>query len=75
MRASWARLEGLIDADRHRHVAELLGIQEKEATWWRDACVLYFQGFSGRPLPAGCEIPAQSLEELKSIRHHHVPGI
>jgi alpha-glucuronidase len=75
MRASWDSLEGLIDADRQGHVAALLRVQEKEATWWRDACLLYFQTFSKRPFPAGCDAAARTLEEYMSIRHHHVPGI
>jgi alpha-glucuronidase len=75
MRASWASLEGLIDPGRHAHVGALLRIQEKEAEWWRDACVLYFQTFSRRPLPAGYEVPARTLDEYIAIRHHHVPGI
>jgi alpha-glucuronidase len=75
MRASWEALGGLTDMARHRHVAELLRVQEHEAEWWRDACVLYFQTFSKRPLPTGVERPPQSLVELMRVRHHHVPGI
>jgi alpha-glucuronidase len=75
MRASWEALGELTDPARHRHVAELLRVQEKEAEWWRDACVLYFQTFSKRPRPLGVEPPARTLEDLMRVRHHHVPGI
>jgi alpha-glucuronidase len=75
MRAAWQSLEGLVDAGRHDHVGALLRIQEREAAWWRDACVLYFQTFSRRPIPAGVEPPAGALEELRKIHHHYVPGI
>jgi alpha-glucuronidase len=75
MRATWEALGGLTDAARHRHVGDLLRVQEHEAEWWRDACVLYFQTFSKRPLPPEAERPARSLEDLMRVRHHHVPGI
>jgi alpha-glucuronidase len=75
MRASWDSIEGLIDEGRQRHVQALLRIQENEARWWRDACVLYFQTFSKRPLPVGHEPPERALDDYMRIRHHHVPGI
>jgi alpha-glucuronidase len=75
MRGSWSSIEGLVDGARHRHVAALLRIQEHEAKWWCDACLLYFQTFSRRPFPTGSEPPAHTLDEYRRIRHHHVPGI
>ncbi|OHE88509.1 MAG: hypothetical protein A3G75_09580 [Verrucomicrobia bacterium RIFCSPLOWO2_12_FULL_64_8] len=71
---SWAALEDAIDAERFSHVRVLLARQEREARWWRDACVVYFQTFSQRPLPAGVEPPEHPLEFYKSIRLQHVPG-
>ncbi|HEV3469471.1 MAG TPA: alpha-glucuronidase family glycosyl hydrolase [Pyrinomonadaceae bacterium] len=62
-RRSWDALAGVIDAERHAEVAKKLAIQERDAVWWRDACLLYFQTFSKRPLPAGVERPRKSLEE------------
>jgi alpha-glucuronidase len=53
----------------------LLAIQEKEARWWRDACLAYFQTFSRRPLPDGVQAPALTLEQYRAIRHRFVPGI
>jgi len=73
-RRTWAGLEGRIDAERHSHVAALLGIQEKEAVRWRDACLLYFQLFSKRPLPAGVEPSQLSLEEHKRHQLRFAPG-
>jgi alpha-glucuronidase len=46
----------------------MLSIQLKEAVWWRDACVLYFQSFSQRPIPEELEKPAHSLEYYRSIK-------
>lgn len=65
-RKEWDALSGAIDAERHGEVAQKLAIQERDAVWWRDACLLYFQTFSKRPLPAGVEKPAKTLEEYKA---------
>ena len=64
-RKEWANLAKSIDPERHKEVAQKLEIQERDAIWWRDACLLYFQGFSKRPLPAGVEKPAHTLETYK----------
>jgi len=65
-RKDWDALSGVIDAQRHAEVAKKLAIQERDAIWWRDACLLYFQTFSKRPLPEGVEKPAKTLEEYKA---------
>ena len=75
MRETWSDLAAYVDLERFEHVAELLAIQEKEARWWRDACLLYFQTFSKRPFPADIEQPQGSLADLMRIHHSHVPGI
>lgn len=65
-RNDWNALSGVIDAERHAAVAKKLAIQERDAVYWRDACLLYFQTFSKRPLPAGVEKPAKTLDEYKA---------
>ena len=65
-RKKWDSLTNVIDPERHEAVSRKLEIQERDAVWWRDACLLYFQGFSQRPLPAGVEKPAHTLEEYKT---------
>jgi alpha-glucuronidase len=65
-RRDWAALSGVIDAERHAAVAKKLELQERDAVHWRDACLLYFQTFSRRPLPAGVEKPAKTLEGYKA---------
>jgi alpha-glucuronidase len=75
MQAAWAGLARFVDPERFEQVRVFLAIQEQEARWWRDACVLYFQTFSGRPLPAGYEKPAHDLEFYESIDKRYVPGI
>jgi alpha-glucuronidase len=75
MQQKWDSLESYIDAERFSHVKALLIIQEKEAVWWRDACILYFQQFSRMPVPAELEQPKHTLEYYMNIRHYYVPGI
>ena len=57
MQQSWNALEGKIDPDRFVQVKSLLNIQHNEAILWRNSCVLYFQTFSGKEIPAGLERP------------------
>jgi alpha-glucuronidase len=64
-RRDWDTLAGVIDRERHEAVAKKLAIQERDAIWWRDSCLLYFQTFSNRPLPEGVERPQKSLGEYK----------
>ena len=71
----WSSLEGKIDEERFEHVSTFLKIQAKEAVWWRNACLLYFQTFSGRPIPAGYEKPDRTLEYYKSLKFPYAPGI
>jgi alpha-glucuronidase len=65
-RKDWDSLSGVIDPERHAAVRRKLEIQERDAVAWRDACLLYFQTFSKRPLPAGVEPPRKTLEEYKA---------
>ena len=65
-RKEWDSLAGMIDAERHAAVAQKLVIQERDAIHWRDACLLYFQTFSKRPLPRGVEQPRKTLDEYKA---------
>lgn len=74
MRSAWAGLKGLIDEERHAQVAAFLAIQEKEAKWWRDACLAYFQTVSGLPFPEGYDPPARSLDYYKSLSFPYAPG-
>ena len=74
MQRTWAGLSGKVDADRHSQVAAFLRIQEKEAKWWRDASIAYFQSVSKRPLPAGAAPPQHGLDYYKSLDFPHAPG-
>jgi alpha-glucuronidase len=75
MQETWRMVEGEIDEQRYEQVRDFLAIQRKEAEWWRDSSLLYFQSFSGKPLPAGVEKPAHSLEHYMETEHPYAPGI
>jgi alpha-glucuronidase len=67
MQRLWDSVEGLVDRYRFEQVKALLRVQERDAIRWRDSCVLYFQTFSGQPIPDGYEKPAHSLEHYRSL--------
>ena len=75
MQHTWNRLQKYIDPQRFEQVRQLMGVQEKEAVWWRNACLLYFQTYSRMPIPAGYEQPDQTLEYYMSLRFPYAPGI
>ncbi len=66
-RKNWDNLKDVIDPERHRAIAKKLAIQERDAVWWKDACLSYFQTFSKLPLPDGVEKPQRTLEDYKKI--------
>ncbi|MDP5202280.1 alpha-glucuronidase family glycosyl hydrolase [Flavobacterium sp. DG2-3] len=74
MQNVWKKTEKYVDAERFHEIEMLLQIQYKEAKWWRDACLLYFQQFSGKELPAGVEKPTQTLGNFKSLKFPYAPG-
>ncbi|UNK51187.1 alpha-glucuronidase [Lysobacter sp. S4-A87] len=74
MEQTWQGLGGRIDAERHAQIATFLSIQEKEAQWWRDASIAYFQTFSQRPLPEGQAAPAHPLEYYEALSFPFAPG-
>ncbi|MEI2272988.1 alpha-glucuronidase [Sphingobacterium sp. ML3W] len=71
----WDCMEKYIDQSRFHAVQSKLRIQARDAIWWKDACLQYFQLFSGQPIPYELERPVHDLEELKRIKlpmgHHN----
>jgi alpha-glucuronidase len=74
MSKTWDEVGPLVDAERRDQVAAFLRIQEKEAKWWRDACVAYFQSISQRPMPSGLPPPEHSLDYYKALSFPYAPG-
>ncbi|RSU56960.1 alpha-glucuronidase family glycosyl hydrolase [Sphingobium yanoikuyae] len=74
MQRDWAKMKPQVDAERFAQVETFLAIQHREAQWWRDACIAYFQSVSGRPLPAGSAAPAHPLDWYKALSFPYAPG-
>ncbi|PBN44316.1 alpha-glucuronidase family glycosyl hydrolase [Sphingobium sp. D43FB] len=74
MRATWEGLRPLIDAERFAQTQTFLSIQQKEAQWWRDASIAYFQSIAKLPLPAGAAPPPERLEAYKMRKFPYAPG-
>jgi alpha-glucuronidase len=74
-RRTWDSLAAFVDRSRFEEVRALLAMQEREAVWWRDACLLYFQTHSQRPFPQGIPAPERTLDEYRAIDEKYVPGI
>ncbi len=74
MQKEWNSTKPFVDKQRFEQVRQLLAIQEKEAAWWRNACLLYFQTFSKLPIPGGYEKPDHTLEYYKSLNFPLAPG-
>ena len=74
MQKTWGRLENEIDPERFETVKTLLSIQYKEAIWWRNACLLYFQSVSRKKIPKELEKPDEKLEYYQNLSFPYVPG-
>lgn len=72
---TWDRVGAFVDARRFADVQSKLRIQSRDAVWWKDACLLYFQTFSRQPIPYDIERPVHELDDLKKIKldmkHHN----
>ena len=66
--AIWDAMQPYVDAQRFEEVQRKLRIQARDSEWWRDACLLYFQTFSKRPIPSDVEHPVHNLDEMKRFR-------
>ena len=74
MRRSWDAAKPFVDPERWSQQAAFLAIQEKEAQWWRDACLAYFETFSHMPMPAGHAAPPHDLAYYKDVYFPYAPG-
>lgn len=74
MAAKWASLATAIDPQRHAAVSADLAIQRKDARWWRDASLAYWQSLNGLPLPPGTAPPAEALRAYRQRAFPDAPG-
>ncbi len=68
MQRDWDRCQGQIDADVFADIQRRLRIQTRDAQWWKDGCLLYFQTFSGLPFPDDMESAVHDLDKLRAIK-------
>ncbi|MDE2451344.1 MAG: alpha-glucuronidase [Gammaproteobacteria bacterium] len=73
-RKTWSTLSPYVDSQRYRLTADFLAIQEKDAEWWRNASIAYFQSISHRPLPAGAAPPPDTLAHYEAFCLPYVEG-
>ena len=64
----WDAMKPYVDCQRFCDVQRRLRIQARDSEWWRDACLLYFQTFSKRPIPQDMEHPVHNLDEMQKFR-------
>jgi len=64
----WDAMQPYVDSQRFEEVQHKLRIQTRDSEWWRDACLLYFQTFSKRPIPSDMEHPVHNLDEMMKFR-------
>lgn len=67
MQRQWEQAKPALDPELHADVAARLRVQHREALWWRDACVLYFQSVSKQPLPPALPPPTRPLTDIKEL--------
>jgi alpha-glucuronidase len=76
MQQQWEVLETFLDHRRFEEVRQHLTIQAREASWWRDACLVYFQSLSGRSFPRKPEgFDPAPLQTYLDVSHPYAPGI
>jgi alpha-glucuronidase len=75
MQSKWKSLAGKIDQEQYEAVEQKLALQVKEAIWWRNACLSYFQSKNGLPYPQGTIESPLSVEYYKSLSYPFSPGI
>jgi alpha-glucuronidase len=67
MQQQWEAVQPYVDEERFHDVQSRLKIQTRDAIWWKDACLLYFQTFSHLPFPQDIEPAIHELEDLQKV--------
>lgn len=67
LQRAWNSLEGCIDPDLFHDVQVRLMTQTRDAEWWKDGCLLYFQSLNKLPFPDFLEPPVHTLDECKQV--------
>lgn len=65
---TWDMMRPYVDDERFLKVQYKLKMQSRDAVWWKDACLLYFQTFSRMPIPYELERPLHDLKEMQRFK-------
>ncbi|MCD7713366.1 MAG: alpha-glucuronidase [Prevotella sp.] len=63
----WDKVAPYVCRCQADEVRTMLITQVRDAVWWKDACLLYFQQFSRLPFPDGMERPVHELDDLERV--------
>lgn len=63
----WDSAKPYVDEALHQDVSRRLIAQARDARWWKDACLLYFQQYSNMPFPKDVEAPEHTLDAMKKV--------
>lgn len=64
---TWQQSKPYIDPGIFADVEQRLMTQARDAQWWKDACILYFQEFSGMPIPTEVAPPVHTLSDMRTV--------
>ena len=67
MQAQWNSVKNDIDSEIFDAIAYKLSVQLKDAIWWKDGMLDYFQTWSKMPYPTDVEPSQHNLEDLKKV--------
>ncbi|HWB94170.1 MAG TPA: alpha-glucuronidase [Puia sp.] len=67
----WDKVEPLVDSASFTEVQRKLREQCANAILWKDACLLYFQQFSGMPIPYDIDRPVHNLDDIMAHEFDH----
>ena len=64
----WQQMKPYVDATRYERQLSRFQRQARDAQWWHDACLLYFQTFNKLPFPADMRPCIFKLEDLQQYK-------
>jgi alpha-glucuronidase len=74
MQRVWSTMDAYVDPERFQQTSALLTLERREAQWWRDASVAFFEGYSHRPVPAGHAEPPHPASFFEGITSPFAAG-
>jgi alpha-glucuronidase len=63
----WENVKPYVPESLYEDVRLRLLTQVRDAQWWKDGCLLYFQSLNGLPFPESVEPPVHDLKQLKHV--------